>query len=52
MGEREREKEKEKGIISGAKVEFATDGEKREFLDMCKHVQRNMIELPDLMGVN
>ncbi|EFQ87533.1 hypothetical protein PTT_16976 [Pyrenophora teres f. teres 0-1] len=52
MGERAKEKEKEKGIIGGAKVEFATDGEKREFLEMCKHMQKNMIELPDLTGVN
>jgi len=46
------EREKEKGIISGAKVEFASEGEKKEFLDMCRHVQRNMVELPDLLGVN
>ncbi|RMZ73182.1 hypothetical protein GMOD_00008988 [Pyrenophora seminiperda CCB06] len=51
-GERERERDKEKGVIGGAKVEFASEGEKREFLDLCKHVQGNMIELPDLLGVN
>jgi hypothetical protein len=43
----------EKGkVISGAKIEFATDMEKKEFLEMCKEMQRNMIELPDLLGVN
>jgi hypothetical protein len=26
--------------------------EKKEFLEMCKEMQRNMIELPDLLGVN
>jgi hypothetical protein len=39
-------------VISGAKIEFATEGEKREFLDMCKELQRELIELPDLLGVN
>lgn len=43
--------EKEK-VISGAKIEFASVMEKREFLDMVKEMQRNMIELPDLLGVN
>lgn len=47
------EKAVEKGkVISGAKIEFATDMEKKEFLEMCKEMQRNMIELPDLLGVN
>ncbi|KAB2100159.1 hypothetical protein AG0111_0g11600 [Alternaria gaisen] len=47
------EKAVEKGkVISGAKIEFATDTEKKEFLEMCKEMQRNMIELPDLLGVN
>ena len=43
--------EKEK-IISGAKIEFATEMEKKEFLAMVKEMQREMIELPDLLGVN
>jgi hypothetical protein len=43
--------EKEK-VISGAKIEFATEAEKKEFLEMCKEMQRDMIELPDLLGVN
>lgn len=43
----------EKGkIISGAKIEFRTQNEKREFLDLCNEMQRNLIELPDLLGVN
>jgi hypothetical protein len=45
----EREKEK---VISGAKIEFATDGEKKEFLDMCRELQRELIDLPELLGVN
>ena len=43
--------EKEK-VISGAKIEFATEIEKKEFMDMCKELQRDSIELPDLLGVN
>ncbi|KAF1851082.1 uncharacterized protein K460DRAFT_302847 [Cucurbitaria berberidis CBS 394.84] len=43
--------EKEK-VISGAKIEFASDMEKKEFLEMVKEMQRSMIELPDLKGVN
>jgi hypothetical protein len=43
--------EKEK-VISGAKIEFATEVEKKEFLEMCKEMQKDMIELPDLSGVN
>jgi hypothetical protein len=39
-------------VISGAKIEFATEGEKREFLEMCNELQRELIELPDLLGVN
>ncbi|KAI4610079.1 uncharacterized protein J4E87_010915 [Alternaria ethzedia] len=39
-------------VISGAKIEFATEMEKREFLDMCSEMQRELIELPDLLGVN
>jgi hypothetical protein len=43
--------EKDK-VISGAKIEFASDLEKREFIEMVKEMQREMIELPDLLGVN
>jgi hypothetical protein len=43
--------EKEK-VISGAKVEFASDMEKREFIEMVKEMQKDMIELPDLLEVN
>ena len=46
-------KKMEKGrIISGARIEFRTEREKREFLDMCHEMQHNLIELPDLLGVN
>lgn len=41
-----------KKVISGARVEFASEMEKREFLEMVVEMQRNMIELPDLSGVN
>ncbi|KAF2823861.1 hypothetical protein CC86DRAFT_408881 [Ophiobolus disseminans] len=43
--------EKEK-VISGAKIEFASDAEKREFLEMCREVQKDLVELPELCGVN
>ena len=43
--------DKEK-VISGAKIEFASDMEQREFLEMVKEMQKRMIELPDLLGVN
>jgi hypothetical protein len=39
-------------VISGAKIEFASEAEKRDFLDMCKEVQRNLLDLPGLLGVN
>jgi hypothetical protein len=39
-------------VISGARIEFASEGEKREFLEMCKELQGELIELPELMGVN
>jgi hypothetical protein len=39
-------------VISGAKIEFASDMEKKEFMAMVKEVQKDMIELPDLLGVN
>jgi hypothetical protein len=38
--------------ITGARVEFATEGEKQEFIQLVKDVQRDMVELPDLLGVN
>ncbi|KAI8940762.1 hypothetical protein NX059_002027 [Plenodomus lindquistii] len=46
-------KKMEKGkIISGARIEFRTEVEKKEFLELCKKVQTNPIELPDLLGVS
>ncbi|KAF2854320.1 hypothetical protein T440DRAFT_272953 [Plenodomus tracheiphilus IPT5] len=46
-------KKMEKGkVISGARIEFRTDAEKREFMEMCWEMQKSLIELPDLMGVN
>jgi hypothetical protein len=50
-GEGGKKIEKEK-VISGAKIEFASEMEKREFLEMCREMQRHLIELPDLLGVN
>ncbi|KZM19320.1 hypothetical protein ST47_g9550 [Ascochyta rabiei] len=43
-----------KKVISGVKIEFATEMEKREFLDLVAEYQRpeRLCELPDLMGVN
>ena len=45
-------KEDKKKVISGARIEFASEVEKRGFLDLVKSVQRKMLELPDLLGVN
>ena len=39
-------------IISGARIEFASEVEKKEFIALVKNVQSDMRELPDLMGVN
>ena len=50
-GEGGKKIEKER-VISGAKIEFASEMEKREFLEMCREMQRHLIELPDLLGVN
>jgi hypothetical protein len=47
-----REKVEKEKVMSGAKIEFASDMEKREFMEMCKELQRDPIELPDLLGVN
>lgn len=43
-----------KKVISGAKIEFASEMERREFLDLVREYQRpeRMCELPDLLGVN
>lgn len=50
--EKSKTKEDSKNVISGAKIEFASDMEKREFMAMVKEMQKDMIELPDLLGVN
>ena len=44
--------DKEDRVISGAKIEFATDMEQREFMELCKAMQGQLIELPELKGVN
>ncbi|KAL1608817.1 hypothetical protein SLS59_002008 [Nothophoma quercina] len=43
-----------KKVISGAKIEFASETEKREFLELVEEYQkpRRLCELPDLLGVN
>jgi hypothetical protein len=43
-----------KKVISGAKIEFASEAEKREFLELVEEYQRpeRLCELPDLLGVN
>ena len=43
-----------KKIISGAKIEFASEAERMEFLDLVQEYQRpeRTCELPDLLGVN
>ncbi|KAF2680587.1 hypothetical protein K458DRAFT_434198 [Lentithecium fluviatile CBS 122367] len=39
-------------VVTGAKIEFASEVEKREFLALVKEVQKANFELPDLAGVN
>ncbi|KAF2795649.1 hypothetical protein K505DRAFT_239398 [Melanomma pulvis-pyrius CBS 109.77] len=39
-------------IVAGAKIEFATEVEKREFVNLVKECQKCMLDLPDLLGVN
>jgi hypothetical protein len=41
-----------KKFIMGAKVEFESEMEKRQFLELLREVQGSMIELPELLGVN
>lgn len=43
-----------KRVISGAKIEFASEAEKREFLELVWEYQKpgRLCELPDLLGVN
>lgn len=43
-----------KKVISGARVEFASDEEKREFLALVREYQKpgRLCEVPDLLGVN
>jgi hypothetical protein len=39
-------------VVTGAKIEFASEVEKKEFLALVKEVQKANFELPDLAGVN
>lgn len=43
-----------KKVISGARIEFASEMEKKEFLDLVEEYQRpgRLCELPDLLNVN
>lgn len=41
-----------KRMVTGAKIEFASEAEKREFIALVRDVQRDSRELPDLSGVN
>jgi len=52
VGRREKDGDDKKKIMTGAKVEFETEMEKREFVALFKECQMEMLELPDLMGVN
>jgi hypothetical protein len=44
--------EDKKKIVQGAKIEFASEAEKREFVNLVKECQTHMLDLPDLLGVN
>lgn len=41
-----------KKFVTGAKIEFASEAEKRNFIRLVWDVQENMRELPSLTGVN
>lgn len=41
-----------KGVVTGVRIEFASEGEKRGFLELVRGVQGVMRELPVLEGVN
>ena len=41
-----------KRMVTGARIEFASEGEKRAFLELVRGVQREMRDLPALAGVN
>jgi hypothetical protein len=43
---------KGKGVVTGVRIEFASEGEKRGFLELVRGVQGVMRELPVLEGVN
>lgn len=45
-------KEKDTKVLSGCKIEFASEVEKREFVSLVKDCQKCMLDLPDLLGVN
>jgi hypothetical protein len=44
--------EDKKKIVQGAKIEFASEAEKKEFVSLVKECQMRMLDLPDLLGVN
>ena len=50
-GEKRRSEVDKRKVVNGARVEFASEAEKRAFLTVVKEVQRTMRELPDLVGV-
>jgi len=50
-GEKRRSEVDKRKVVNGARVEFASEAEKRAFLAVVKEVQRTMRELPDLVGV-
>lgn len=41
-----------KRMVTGARIEFASEGEKRAFLGLVGEVQRELRDLPGLAGVN
>jgi hypothetical protein len=44
--------EEKRKIVQGAKIEFASEAEKREFVALVAECQNCMLDLPDLLGVN
>lgn len=44
--------EEKKKYITGAKIEFSSQNEKKDFLSLVKEVQTKLMDLPELTGVN
>lgn len=49
---KESKSDEKKKWITGAKIEFASEPEKHDFIALVKEVQLSLMDLPELLGVN